>query len=402
MRLPLTLTLAIALAWSSGASGHSQQAQQAQPSVSDNGAEDEITSAAIIESSLSPRNVSVTAERNEWNPRFSPNGRYLSFERRDETAQAIFILDMEAPDAPPERVSSMPPEPSASLENMVLGIGRADESFNTQLSFFPDGSRFVFTGNESSGVYRLYQGSFGGSPPVALTSESKEDGHPAVSPDGKWLAYVSARAGVGKLYLRDLLTGVETSLTSGSKIDLFPVWSPDSRALAYTSGDNDNHDVYILHDVSLPDPEPAQLTTWSFDDLRPMFSADGSSIAFYSSYNPEGEDKIWSIVVVPADGSGPAKGAALTELAVAVNVVKDPEMGPAWLPHANLIVYARNLKKEFNPIYVVDTETGEERRIHTGTRMNHDVTCSSQGVLAFRAQIATWDDIFIAPLVRLP
>ena len=397
MRLPLTL--AIVLAWSSGASVHSQQAQ---PTVSGNGAEDEIISAAVVESNLSPRNVSATAERNEWNPRFSPNGRYLSFERRDETAQAIFILDMEAPDAPPERVSSMPPEPSASLEDMVLGIGRVDESFNTQLSFYPDGSRFVFTGNESSGVYRLYQGSFGGSPPVALTSESKEDGHPAVSPDGKWLAYVSAREGLGKLYLRDLLTGAETLLTAGPKIDLFPVWSPDGRALAYTSGDNDNHDVYILHDVTLPDPEPAQLTTWSFDDLRPKFSADGSSIAFYSSYNPEGEDKIWSIVVVPADGSGPAKGAALTELAVAVNVVKDPEMGPAWLPHANLIVYARNLKKEFNPIYVVDTETGEERRIHTGTRMNHDVTCSSQGVLAFRAQIATWDDIFIAPLVRLP
>ena len=193
-----------------------------------------------------------------------------------------------------------------------------------------------------------------------------------------------------------------TSLTAGPKIDLFPVWSPDGRALAYTSGDNDNHDVYVLHDVTLPDPEPAQLTAWSFDDLRPMFSADGSSIAFYSSYNPEGKDKIWSIVVVPADGTGPAKGAALAERAVAVNVVKDSEVGPAWLPHRSLIVYARNLKKEFNPIYVVNTETGVERRIRTGTRMNHDVTCSSRGVLAFRAQIASWDDIFIAPLLRFP
>ena len=188
-----------------------------------------INSGAVVESSLSPRNVSATSEHNEWNPRFSPDGRYLSFERRDETAQAIFILDMEAPDAPPERVSSMPPEPSTSLEDMVLGIGRADESFNTQLSFFPDGSRFVFTGNESSGVYRLYEGSVGGSPPKALTSESKEDGHPAVSPTGNGSptsplvrVWASSTFGISP-------RGVETPLTAGPEIDLFPVWSPDSR-----------------------------------------------------------------------------------------------------------------------------------------------------------------------------
>ena len=149
-------------------------------------------------------------------------------------------------------------------------------------------------------------------------------------------------------------------------------------------------------------PETVQLTSWSFDDLRPTFSADGSAIAFYSSYNPAGEDKVWSIVAAPADGSGPKKGAALAERAFAVNVVKDPEVGPAWLPRGQSLVYARNLKKEFNPIYVVDTATKEELRIETGTRMNHDVVCSSRGVLAFRAQVASWDDIFVAPLVRMP
>jgi Tol biopolymer transport system component len=355
---------------------------------------------ATVETRLAARNVTSTPEHNEWNPRFSPEGRHLSYERRDGSAQAIFVADLSAPDSPPERVSSMRLAGPATPEEVILGAGGADESFNAQLSFFPDGARYVFTGNEASGVYRLYEGRLRGGAPQALTFQSKEDGHPAVSPDGRWLAYVSARQGIGKLVLRELATGEERPLTTGDKMDLFPAWSPDSRSIAYTSGDNDNHDVFLIPDVGAPSA-PLQLTRWAFDDLRPIFSPDGRAIAFYSSYNPENEDKVWSIVVVPADGSGPSKGAALAQRAAAVNVVKDPEVGPAWLPGGRLIAYARNIKAEFNPIYVVDTESGEERRIETSTRMNHDLTCSESGLLAFRAQVASWDDIFVAPLARV-
>jgi Tol biopolymer transport system component len=357
---------------------------------------------AVIESPLAPVNVSSTSERNEWNPRFSPDGRYLSFERREGSAQAILIVDTDALETPPVRVSSMKQDGGASVEAAFLGLGASDESFNTQLSFFPDGSRFVFTGNEGSGVYRIYQGGLDASAPLVLSSESKEDGHPALSPDGRWLVYVSAREGVGKLYLRDLSTGAERPVTEGGRMDLFPAWSPDGASLAYTSGDNDNHDVFVIRGVTGLTSQTVQLTSWSFDDLRPAFSPDGNYLAFYSSYNPAGEDKVWSIVMVPADGSGPQKGAALAERAFAVNVVKDPEVGPAWLPLGQSLVYARNLKKEFNPIYVVDVATKEERRIETGTRMNHDLVCSRRGVLAFRAQVASWDDIFVAPLLRMP
>src|SRR5262249_7662938 len=149
--------------------------------------------------------------------------------------------------------------------------------------------------------------------------------------------------GRGKLVLRELAGGAERQLTSGEKIDLYPAWAPDSRLVAYTSGDNDNHDVFVL-DVTAPQPLPRQLTAWKYDDLRPTFSPDGSLIAFYPNYSPSGEEKEWSIVVVPADGSGPSKGAALAKRAVALNVVTDPEVGPAWLPWGHALVYARNLK----------------------------------------------------------
>lgn len=356
---------------------------------------------AMIERQLVPRSVSATPDENEWNPRFSPDGRRLSFERRNGSAQALFVVDVAAPTAAVERVTSQPPRAAASAEEALLGTSRPDDSFNGQLSFHPDSRRFVFTGNAGTGVYRLYEGSLEGAGSRTLTAQSKEDGHPAVSPDGRWLVYVSARAGIGKLVLRDLTTGTERQLTSGDKVDLYPAWSPDSRLVAYTSGDNDNHDVFVV-DVSVPQATPRQLTTWKYDDLRPTFSPDGTLLAFYSNYSPSGEEKEWSIVTVPADGTGPTKGTALAKLAVAVNAVKDPEVGPAWLPWGRALVYARNNKAEWNPIYVVDAETHEELRIETGTRMNHDLTCSRDGLLAFRAQVASWDDIFVAPLRRAP
>ncbi len=355
-----------------------------------------------IRRQLLPRNLSETAEQNEWNPRFSPDGHYLSYERRDGAAQAIFVTQPDAAPGAAERISSLPPRKAASAEEALLGLSPQDDSFNAQLSFYPDGRRFVFVGNAGSGVYHLYEGSLGGPPPKAITGESKEDGHPAVSPDGSRLVYVSARAGVGKLVLRDLTTLAERVLTSGDKVDLFPVWSPDSRSIAYTSGDNDNHDVFVIPDVSAETPVSRQLTSWRYDDLRPVFSPDGALVAFYSNYSPTNEEKEWSIVAVPADGSGPAKGVALAKRVVGANVVKDPEVGPAWLPWGHAIAYARNLKAEWNPIYAVDVDTREEVRLETRTRMNHDLTCSSIGMLAFRAQVASWDDIFVADLRETP
>jgi Tol biopolymer transport system component len=355
----------------------------------------------MITRQLVLRNVTATPDQNEANPRFSPDGRYLSFERRHGSAQAIFVVGTEAPGGAVERITSQPPRAAASAEEALLGGARADDSYNAQISFYADARSFVFTGNAGSGVYRLYEGTLGGGPPRALTAQSKEDGHPAVSPDGRWLVYVSARAGIGKLFLRDLTTGAERQLTAGDKVDLYPAWSPDSRLVAYTSGDNDNHDVFVV-DASAPQPTPRQLTTWKYDDLRPTFSPDGALVAFYSNYSPTGEEKEWSIVAVPADGSGPTKGSALAKLAVAQNVVTDPEVGPAWLPWGRAVIYARNLRAEWNPIYAVDTETRAEVRIETSTRMNHDLTCSRNGLLAFRAQVASWDDVFVAPLGRTP
>lgn len=354
-----------------------------------------------LEPRLSPRNVTRTETRNESSPLFSLDGRYLAFEGRDGSAQALYVTDLDDGKAPAVRISSLAERAGPSAEEALLGT-RRDDSFNTQIAFLPDASAVVFTGNGGAGSYRLYRARLDGKrAPELLLRRSTEDGHPAVSPDGRWLAYVSARAGVGKLLLRNLQTGEERPLTQGAHVDLHPVWSPDSRSIAFTSGANDNHDVFLVPDVLGPPGPPVPLTRWSFDDLRPTFSPDGTHVAFYSNFSPVGEEDEWSILVVPADGSGPTKGMDLAGRVVATNVVKDSAVGPAWLPRGLALAFARDLKEEWNPIYVVDVHTRQERRIETDTRMNHDLACSKRGLLAFRAQVGSWDDIFVAQLLRV-
>lgn len=59
---------------------------------------------------------------------------------------------------------------------------------------------------------------------------------PALSPDGRWLAYESDRSGRYEIYVRpysDLTAGRWQISKSGGRL---PVWSPDARTLYYESG----------------------------------------------------------------------------------------------------------------------------------------------------------------------
>ena len=161
---------------------------------------------------------------------------------------------------------------------------------------------------------------------------------------------------------------------------------------------NENHDVYVLEPGRNP-PVPAKaLSTWHYDDLRPMWSPDGTRVAFYTNYNPAGDPKTWAIAVVAADGSDPTEGKGLAARVVATEVVPDVERGPAWMPDSRRIVYVRDERQAYYPIYVADVESRTSILVRTGTRMNHDIACSPRGEIAFRAQVDEWDQLFVAKL----
>jgi Tol biopolymer transport system component len=251
--------------------------------------------------------------------------------------------------------------------------------------------------NGGEGNYDLYLRESDGRI-TRITTDKEKDGHADWSPTGERIAFVSGRSGKGDLYLIDPVSKATTRLTHGDQPYLYPQWSPDGKRLAFIQGSNESHKIAVIEPERQPPAAPRALSTWRYDDLRPVWSPDGRRIAFYTNYNAAGDPKAWAIAVVASDGTDPTEGEGLAARVVATDVVPDVERGPAWLPDNRRIAYVRDERQAFYPIHVVDVETRTSTLLRTGTKMNHDVTCSRAGLIAFRAQVDQWDQIYVTKL----
>jgi Tol biopolymer transport system component len=332
---------------------------------------------------------------NDSNPVWSPSGELIAFERSIGDRNEIIIASHGG------RIVQKIYLQLADNDGMQFFLpGTFEEvSYNSGISWGPGGDRFVVMSNGGAGNYDLYLGAIGRDGTQRLTEHMAKDGLAHWSPIDDHLVFVSGRTGYGDIYLMDLTTGALGRLTRGDKAYLYPQWSPDGQKIVITYGSNENHDIYLIDDVRNPLGTLKPLTTWPYDDLRPVWSPDGTKIAFYTNNNEENDPKIWSLVVIAADGSDPKEGEGLAMKVVARNIIPDVEQGPAWMPDSNRIVYVKNDRQAYNPIYIVDIEKRAHFLLRTGAKMNHDVTCSVDGTIAFRAQVEQWDHIHVAKVV---
>ena len=338
--------------------------------------------------------VPVARGRNDSNPVWSPSGDTIAFERSRGDDKEIVVVRVSG-EAVQTIHQQSPPAPGQS-QFFFPGVVEAT-SYNSGISWAPDGKRFVFMSNGGEGNYDLYVREPDGRV-VRVTTDREKDGHADWSPTDDRIAFVSGRSGKGDLYLLELPAKATTRLTHGERPYLYPQWSPDGKRLAFIQGSNENHDIAVLEPGRTPPAPPKALSTWPHDDLRPAWSPDGKRLAFYTNYNAAGDPKAWAIAVVAADGTDPTEGEGLAARVVATDVVPDIERGPAWLPDSRRIAYVRDERQAFYPIYVADVEKRASTLLRTGTKMNHDVTCSREGLLAFRAQVDQWDQVYVAKL----
>ena len=104
-------------------------------------------------------------------------------------------------------------------------------------SFSPDGKRLVFVQPNEGTRYDLHVFDVRGRSSKPLLQTPFSEDSPAVSPDGRWLAYRSDETGRYEVYVRpfpDVDTGKWQISTEGGNA---PLWAPNGRQLFYQSGD---------------------------------------------------------------------------------------------------------------------------------------------------------------------
>lgn len=343
--------------------------------------------------------VRIEPGKNDSNPQWSPRETFIAFERSMGDKKEIVIA---RPDGSIQQTIYFQWAAENNKEAKFFFPGITEEaSYNAGLSWSPREDRVVFMSNGGEGNYDLYLKEISSKPSTTtrrLTNYKEKNGHAHWSPTADQIVFVSGRTGKGDVYLLDLGAEGLKRLTRGGKPYLYPQWSPDGKQIAMIHGSNENHDIYVIRDVTRPVESLKPLTTWTYDDLRPAWSPDGKQIAFYSNVNPAGDPKLWSLLVIAADGSDPMNGDGLVAKVVAQDVIPDIERGPAWMPDSARIVYVKNDKRGYNPMYVVDVKEKTSLLIRTDTKMNHDIACSSNGTIAFRAQINQWDHVMVMRL----
>jgi len=192
----------------------------------------------------------------------------------------------------------------------------------------PDARGIFFLSLPDGGYKHIFAYSPGTLPLTRLTADGWDDITPALSPDGKWLAYASRRNGYWDLYLLDLFSGAILRQTDTLAYDASPSWSPDGSWLAYESYGQQSLDI-LIRSVGDSATQPIPLTMDSFMDCSPAWSPRGRQIAFVS--NRSGEPEIWIVDLDHASSD------------YFVNLSQSPtsmESHPAWSPDGTYLAWA--------------------------------------------------------------
>src|SRR5271156_1141385 len=277
----------------------------------------------------------------------------------------------------------------------TLGVGGdfpVKEVGDPQIS--PDGKWVAFTVmsanlKEDKNRRRIWMVPTAVGTPIALTDENESSSHPRWSPDGKYLAFLSAREGGGdddeekgkkQVWILNREGGEAQQLTDTIQdVDSF-AWAPGNERLVLVMQDASPEEIeaaankakdskakpkprpwvidrmhfkedeigYLdrrrthLYVFTIADHKQRQITSGDYDDDDPAWSPDGSKIAFASNRSAPEPDLNYNkdIWVVAVDNSD--QGKSLVQVTTNVGT----EEAPAWSPDGKWIAYTTQLEPE--------------------------------------------------------
>ncbi|MCL4297896.1 MAG: PD40 domain-containing protein [Anaerolineae bacterium] len=287
------------------------------------------------------------------------------------TAVQIATLESQAvaPAVPP--TATLPPEPTATpTPTPPLVVARTLPSL-------------TYMGRDVDQGWRIYVMNADGTGVTALSPEGEDDTAPIWSPDGQKIAFVSTRDGNREVYLMDADGQNVVNITRHPADDWTPSWSPDGKRLAFSSIRAGNWEIFIVDLACLSNPEicpdqTTQLTTDGNGNLGPVWSPDGSRIA-YSSKAPGN----WDLFTMTTAGSDVRQ------------VTTDPanDLSPAWSPDGTKLAFETNRDGNVE-IYVVDANGSAIQNVSNYSQANdHGPTWSPDGqqLVFYSNREGNWD-----------
>lgn len=153
-------------------------------------------------------------------PVISADGRWLAFLRERGGRGSLWVADRRAP---------APDAAPGPVERQVVDASHDVLDF----AFYPD-DRIVLAARSDDGT-GLFVTSPTPAPVVALPTTDRFTRYPAISPDGRWLAYGVQEHGVWQLHVMDLVTNERRLLTHANCNSVTPAWMADSTTVVYAN-----------------------------------------------------------------------------------------------------------------------------------------------------------------------
>lgn len=224
----------------------------------------------------------------------------------------------------------------------------------------PDGKTIAFR-SKRDGVWEIYTMPTSGGNASRLTRGMIYNGAPVWSPDGKKIAFESYAHGDLDIWVMNADGTQPINLTDKEETyDYAPAWSPDGKWIAFASWRTGTKQIFIVAGDCVKNCVATNISQNKFDDFEPAWSPDGKKLAFVSER--DGQRAIYT-----ADFS--ATGLK--------NVKRVTFSGwddqPAWSPDGQSIAFI-SVRPTRTPIYIIAADgTGIPRIVDNGPTMSSSI-----------------------------